>query len=311
MNWKKLLKYSAVAFSSIIIVFGILGVWLLTQLPGPSKVKEVLNKSSAKLQNSSTTSTTNSPQNASPLGDTSSDTAVSPSSPNETMAPQKRVATQQEMSVILNDLANNEKPFVDACKDLGLAGESGFFPKKTERTATKFFEGISGSQKDPVLESVAPVLRFVFRAPGITEVLKLSEDSRGDDSLLEKAELYRQIYRAADYLQKNQTQLNQVVQKSYNLHMIAKAVALKPQLAHDGATKSFCEQIENSLSAKQNLNVEEQVQEMQKFLQDAGIDAKTIGFDPNYRAQVHSEFGKNNLTIKDAWLKDLIDKGMM
>jgi hypothetical protein len=310
MNWKKLLKITAICVSSVIVVFGILGVWLLTKLPGPSQVKQVLDSSASKLEEKAQIAESKKLPNKLEESNGSVEKSAAEQTTTQTEATSHHKTTKMDMYVILNDLANPEAPMVSACRDLARAGESGFFPKKAERTAVKFLDSLVKPQKDPVLESVAPFLRYVFRAPGVREMIQLSQNAQGDDSLFQKAEFYKEAYKAANFLRTNTEEMNQVVQKSYNLHMFAKAVALKPQLANDNATVTFCEQMEKSLTDNQNLNVEEQVQEMQKFLQDSGIDAKSIGFDPKYRAHVQSEFSKNSLMVTDSWLKELVSKGM-
>ncbi|UYL08204.1 hypothetical protein B9G69_014225 [Bdellovibrio sp. SKB1291214] len=309
MNWKKLLKISALSVASLVVVLGGLGVWLLTQLPGPSSVKQALDASSAKLEHRESPALPNSA-----LQDIEQTYAA------EEMAAHQEASAEAESSsgkankfdmfVLLNDFSNPEAPMVTACRDLSRAGESGFFPKKPETPAVNFFDSLAKPQKDPVIESIAPLLRYIFRSPGAREMIQLSEKAEGQDNLLQKAEFYKQVYRMANYLTNNLDQLNQVLQKSYNLHIIAKAVALNPQLANDNATMSFCEQIENSLIENQNLSVEEQVQEMQNFLQDSGIDAKSVGFNPGYRAHVQTEFRKDSFAITDSWLQDLVNKGL-
>ncbi|WP_413578655.1 hypothetical protein ACLVWU_08995 [Bdellovibrio sp. HCB290] len=306
MTGKKLLKILAISASAIILVFGIMGVWLLSMLPGPSKVKEAVQSSVAQIEKkdaeSSVKTQTSASENASENAAANTVTSASDASSGKSHMP---------MEVIYEDFANPSKPLVETCRDLAKAGESGFFPKTQNRTAVKFMDNIASSQKDPVLESVAPVMRYVFRLPGVGDALHLIKGANGDDSLIQKAELYRHFYRAASYLQSNAAEMNQVIQKSYNLHMLSKAVALKPQLASDSSVMSFCEQIEGSLLGNQKVNVEEQVQEMRKFLQDAGIDEKSIGFDANYRSKVEVDLGKGHFSVSDPWLKDLVSKGMM
>lgn len=312
MNWKKLLKISAISLSSIIVVFGLLGIWLLTKLPGPSKVKEVIESSSSKFEQKPDPAVSARPTQDIEAQYATEDQEASGETPStDDSEKTHRKATAGEMHAILGELSRPDAPMVSACRDLARAGESGFFPKKTERSATKFFETVVQAQKDPVLESIAPVFRYIFRAPGVRDMIEMAHKAEGNDSLLQKAEFYREMVRAANFLRNNTTEMNQVVQKAYNLHILSKAVALKPQLANDNSTMTFCEQMEKSLTENQNLNVEEQVQEMQKFLQDSGIDAKSIGFDPKYRAHVQSEFKKNSFTVTDDWLKDLVSKGIL
>ncbi|WP_413581448.1 hypothetical protein [Bdellovibrio sp. HCB288] len=311
MNSKKLLKVLAIGAGSVVVVFGILGVWLLSMLPGPSKMKEAVHSSISKIERKNDGSSPNSENSphVSEVDDVQTKQEIAPSgdaAPSQTAGKSK-----MNMDVVFNDFANPEVPLASACQELSKAGESGFFPKNTDRTAVKFMDNIVSSQKDPVLESVAPIMRWALRVPGISDVVQMVKDSNGDDSLVQKAELYRQLYRAANYFQNHSEEANQVIQKSYNLHMLSKAVALKPQLASDSSTLSFCEQIQGSLLSNQKLNVEEQVQEMQKFLQDAGIDEKAIGFDANYRAKMQMDLGKGHLSITDSWLEDLFKKGLM
>ncbi|WP_413587524.1 hypothetical protein [Bdellovibrio sp. HCB274] len=306
MNWKKVLKILAISFSSVVIVLGAFGIWALSKLPGPSQLNEAVRAVDANLEQTAKSHSAK-VEPAVPEQSASGDRAKSKDEAMQDSAEQKKV----DVRAAVEFLADPNQPMSDACRDLGRAGESGFFPKKTDRSAVKFFEVLVKPQKDPVIESVAPLLRFVFRAPGVSEILKMTENSTGEDSLADKAALYAEILRTANYLRTNGTEMNNVLQKSYNIHMLSKAVALKPELASQSSTVNFCEQIERSLVDRQDLNVEEQVQEMEKFLQDSGIDPKSIGFDPKYRARVQTEFDKNSLTIKDAWLKELFSKGLM
>ncbi|MBO9667126.1 MAG: hypothetical protein J7501_09970 [Bdellovibrio sp.] len=300
MNWKNILKVSGIVVSVCMVLVVGLGVWFLSNLPGPSDLKQAMTPKA--LQSSS--ARTHSVQSESVE---SSQSKAEEPSPNVPLGSEERKEKLKAnfSELVKRDFTNSEKPIVDACRNLVRSGEAQIFRSKEDVSSVKFIEALLSEKQDPVAETLAPILRFVFRAPGLAEVIRMSDEAKGDEGIVKKAEFYGELYRAASYLKQNTQTLNQVLQKSYNLHMLAKAVALKPQLASDGATMSFCEQIEQSLQNSDDLDADAQSSEMQKFLQDSGVEPQAIGFDPKYRSNVSLKLHGRTLSLADAWLMKL------
>jgi hypothetical protein len=87
-------------------------------------------------------------------------------------------------------------------------------------------------------------------------------------------------------------------------------VNLKPQLASDPNTLEFCQKIENMINSRENLSLSEQKAEFEKFLEYSGIQAKEIGYDPNYKTQLSVNFQNKDknfgVTMSGGWLDALM-----
>jgi hypothetical protein len=160
--------------------------------------------------------------------------------------------------------------------------------------------------KDPLGETVLTAIRFVLRAPGIRDSVDTFRESLNQESdgsrIAEKAKLYGSMIRAANYFHAEQNQLNQILQKSYNLHFLAKAVALNPRLATDKATLDFCKQLENNLNSGNTIDVNQQILETETFFKVNYIETKSIGFDRNYRAKIMINLAEKKYKFDDSFM---------
>lgn len=308
MNAKSLLKILGISF--VISAVGLLGFlfWGLSKLPSASDLKKALTP--AALQKTAHASSTESTKAAAAgASDKSSDGAeAAAAQPATAPAPTAREKLAQDtVDVLLKDFADPRKPLVDGCRNLEKAAQSGLLRDPQNASAKYFFSSLSDGNHDPMVETAAPILRFIFRAPGMEQVVEqiMSADAQNDQGLLKKAEFYYEIYRAGDYLQKHTADMDQILQKSYNMHYLARAVAAKPELAKDSATLDFCDQMEKNINAGGEFDADEAASEMSKFLNNAGLDAKAIGYDPAYRSKVKVQFDSARVGVNDSWVVSL------
>ncbi|AHZ84618.1 hypothetical protein Bb109J_c1927 [Bdellovibrio bacteriovorus] len=308
MNAKNLLKVLGISF--VISAVGLLGFlfWGLSKLPSASDLKKALTPPA--LQKTAHASS-NEPGKSTVAGnsDNSADVAEAAAAlPAATPALNAREKLAQDtVDVLLKDFADPRKPLVDGCRNLEKAAQSGLLRDPQNASAKYFFSSLSDGNHDPMVETAAPILRFIFRAPGMEQVVEqiMNADAQNDQGLLKKAEFYYEIYRAGDYLQKHTADMDQILQKSYNMHYLARAVAAKPELARDSATLDFCDQMEKNINAGGEFNADEAASEMSKFLNSAGLDAKAIGYDPAYRSKVKVQFNSTRVGVNDSWVVSL------
>lgn len=305
MKLKSALKVVLLSVALTILVCGGLLMWGLSKLPSAFEIKQSVTppalqtKVVNQMRPNSALEINESPQGT--LGDSHS-------------LPEKQVAdlenerlVQETTKVLTEDFMDTRKPLVESCRNLGLAKDSHLLRDKKSASAKYFFQSLAQEQKDPLVETAAPVLRYVFRAPGMQNVMSmvLQAQENKDLGLLKKAEFYYEIYQAGQYLQNHRTTLDMILQKSYNLHHLAKAVAVKPELAQDGATLNFCEQMEKNLNSDSEYDANLASQEMMNFLKDAGIEPKDIGYDPKYRSKVKMNLGSSQVSLNDTWMVQL------
>jgi hypothetical protein len=298
VTWKTLLK---ILFAGVVllIVLTIIGAGLLlSKLPSAGDIKKMVTSPSASAAGNAGKET---PTNA--LATQSADSPQNDES--------KPVQKKLDMQVVFEDFANERRPMVEVCRHLP-ERKSAYAENQNENSsADYFFKALSSEEnRDPLIEAAAPFLRYIFRAPGMGEVIKSIKEAEdtNDPGILKKAELYRHLFRAATFLKDHTTDINQLIQKSYNLHMLTKAVALNPQLARDGDTLDFCEQMEKNINENGEYNADDQANEMLNFLSLNHIDPKTIGFDHAYRAKVQTSFTGNSLNLSDPWFESFFKK---
>lgn len=301
MRWQKILKTLLVSLALTVVVIAGLLFWGLSKLPSAFDIKQTLTPKAFKKEVAKIEASTGSKGHEETSLEKKNTEPVTEESQKQT---EKEKLVEQTSKVLLEDFSDARKPLVETCRYLQQASESQFLRDQKNASAKYFFQNLAEDQKDPLVESAAPIFRYIFRAPGMDQVLDMvmKAQTANDQSLLRKAEFYYEIYRAGEYLQSHQADMDVILQKTYNLHHLAKAVAQKPELSKDPATLSFCEQMEKSVNGREFFDANEASKEMMKFLRETGIDPKTIGFDPHYRSQVKMNLSKAQLTINDSWI---------
>ncbi|MEK2645620.1 hypothetical protein [Bdellovibrio sp. BCCA] len=310
MNGKGIFKILSLSFAVMVVILGGLLFWGLSKLPSAFDIKQSLTPPALKKSSASSTQTSESSPNPSLESPVTPTDKVNPEASSSPAPTGKEKLASDTARVLLEDFADPRKPMIESCRNLAQASESHFLRDPENASAKYFFESLAQDKKDPLVETAAPILRYIFRAPGMQSVVEMimkAEETK-DVGILKKAEFYYEIYRAGDFLKDHKDDMDVILQKTYNLHHLAKAVAQKPALAKDAATLSFCEDMEKNVTDDGVYNADDASKEMLKFLGDAGIDPKSIGYDPNYRSKVKLNLSNSQVTINDTWVVKLFAK---
>ncbi|WP_413612203.1 hypothetical protein [Bdellovibrio sp. HCB-110] len=305
MNWKNLLKVLSISLALVVVMLGGLAFWGLSKLPSAFEIKQSLTPPALKKADAGAHGKPEGTTEASAANKDESPAVISDGAPSE--APAKSNVTANTTKVLLENFTDTRKPLVEGCRNLAQASESHFMRDPESASAKYFFESLAQEQKDPLVETAAPILRYIFRAPGMQSVIEMvmKAEEIKDLGMLKKAEFYYEIYRAGDFLKDHKDDMDVILQKTYNMHHLAKAVAQKPELAKDAATLSFCEQMEKNVNDSGTYNADQAASEMMKFLSDSGIDPKSIDYDPNYRSKVKLNLSSSQVSINDTWVVKL------
>ncbi|WP_295904774.1 hypothetical protein [uncultured Bdellovibrio sp.] len=310
MNGKNILKILSISLAVIVLILGGLLFWGLSKLPSAFDIKQSLTPPALKKSSVASASQTAAAVENKEAATEEVDTNQTEANPAQQASTPKEKLASDTAKVLLEDFADPRKPMIEGCRNLAQASESHFLRDPENASAKYFFESLAQDKKDPLVETAAPILRYIFRAPGMQSVVEMimkAEETK-DVGILKKAEFYYEIYRAGDFLKDHKDDMDVILQKTYNLHHLAKAVAQKPALAKDAATLTFCEDMEKNVTDDGVYNADEASKEMLKFLGDAGIDPKSIGYDPNYRSKVKLNLSNSQVTINDTWVVKLFAK---
>lgn len=311
MNFKKLLKILGTITLVFLLILICVSVYIFAKLPSPNEIAKTIYKAPAGL--SAHPKPADKMRNAETRDANTDQASKEPSviiQTSEEKAEDDEQLKERVVRLIFDDFTNEQRPYVEVCNQLTQARQSQYIKDEhSHATALYFMSSLASEnadERDLAIETAAPIIRYAFRAPGMSEVLRIaqqSKESSNSSETLRKAELYSHVYQMAKFLYNHTSEMNAIVQKSYNLNMLVRAVSLKPELAKDLSTLNFCLQIEDSLNSSGSFNVEEQAQEIQKFLNVNGIDPQAIGFDPEYRAQVATRASKHSVKVNDGWIE--------
>ncbi|WII71145.1 hypothetical protein QJS83_11805 [Bdellovibrio sp. 22V] len=308
MNWKGAFKIVSVSFFVLSATFVGLIVWGLSRLPSAFEIKKSLTPPALAAADRNAGDRKVSRMKTNPLMKgavaQAAESAKGPSKKSsEPPIPQNQIV-MDTTKVLLEDFVDSRKPLVTGCRHLEKASQSDLLRDPESASSKYFFHSLAQEEKDPLVETAAPILRYVFRAPGMQSVVDMivrAEEAQ-DLSLLKKAEFYYEIYRAGDFLKGHIADMDVILQKSYNMHYLTRAIAQRPELAREPAALSFCEQMEKNLNTNGVYNADVAAQEMMKFLSAAGVDPRSIGYDPHYRSQVKLDLSNSQVMLNDTWV---------
>ena len=283
MNTQKKLSLLVILLVGIIVIFLGLGAWTLTKLPGAYEIKKAFTP--AVLQ------------------------PVASEAP--TQATHEEHIKEDLIKIITQDFTNRQKPLVDACRYIEQAPSSRVFINNPDASAQEFQEALVSGKKDPVAESIAPVLRYLFRAPRVPLIIRQIDNADTIDmSLVSKTELYAHIYQALSFLADHEQEINLLIQKSYYLNTLMRAVALNPPLAQDATVLTMCHHLEQSILGKEGFNSDKEVDDLSHLLQQNNITPQSIGFDSTYRSQIVTDFSGASFSLNEPWLSKIFAKDL-
>ncbi|NUN07271.1 MAG: hypothetical protein HUU57_16115 [Bdellovibrio sp.] len=304
MKWKNIL----IVLSSGVVLLG-LGVavfflWAMSQLPSAFEIKKAVTPPALQVSSAETpTASSPNPVVATELPDQGAVAAEKVVTPEQ----EKARLNQLVAKVLLEDFTDERKAMSNTCKNLASAKDSQLLKDAKNASAKYFFTTLGSEQQDPLVETAAPIFRYIFRAPGMRSFVDtvLQAQENNDTGLVKKTEFYYQLYKTAEYLHARSEEMNTLLQKSYNLHYLAKAVAQKAELAVDPAVVNFCEQIEKGLNEGTGYDADVAEKEMMKFFTDVGVDPASIGYNPQYRSKIKTNFTQSQISLNDTWIIEL------
>jgi hypothetical protein len=298
---KKALKIIAIIFGSLIVITFIALLIFIKKLPSTYQIKQAIQPRAG--QNPEYAAKTE-------RGPPQAPTAALPAKAEaKARTDEDRADEGKELSLraLHEDFMNDRQPLSNVCASLGNASESHFLRSDENANSKEFMRKILDTTKDPLIESAAPVFRYVFRLPGVKDLLNKVEESQAENAedLAQKAGFYAQLAIAAKDIRASKAQLDQVLNKSYHMYVLSRAVAQRPELARDPATLSFCEQMEKNINLNQDYNPDQQSAELSKFLEDVKISPADVNYDAGYRSDVGFTFKDNAILMENVWVEKL------
>ncbi len=217
--------------------------------------------------------------------------------------------TQAENSKIneamLEDLTSQNKPLSDFCSSLKNA-KDGMLSQKEFGEA--FTQSLSEDKRDPRIQAIKPMLRFVMRLPKMTEMIDEAQAAveRSDEGFLKKAEFYAKAFSAFTEMKEHQPDIESVMDRSYLFLGLNKLIAAKPEFLNDPRLQNYCSDIELSFNQSTPVDFDQEKKNFLKFLEDMNVKPKEIGFDPYYKSDVKFNFAGEAMTIDGGWPSDLV-----
>lgn len=298
----KILKYFAIAVGSLLTIFVIILVLILFSLPGPGHLITNLNRKSNEsipLAKQGDTVTN--------LPEKKTESLSSPDKP----APEKNGSYSlktEEGKKILQDLTSLDQGLANVCDHLHNAERIKEEGLKPNEFGQKMEDSVLTDKKDPMIESMKPILRFAFNLPEMKSLFKLAEEASetNDDGFFTKAEFYSKLFGVYSEMKANKSKIEEISDRGYLLFIMSKIVSLRPELANDSKLQTYCQSIEESNNNQTPFSFSEALVEFESFLTYAGVSAKEVGFDPNYRTHFIIENNQNGISFKGGWIDQLI-----
>lgn len=203
------------------------------------------------------------------------------------------------------DLLSPQKPLSDFCSSLKNAKDGAF---EQGEFGEAFNESLNEETRDPRIQAVKPMLRYVMRLPKITDLVQVAQAAvdRNDEGFLKKAEFYSKALQAFGEMKAHKSDIESVMDRSYLLLGLNKLLVKKPELLNDSRLQNYCGGVEMSFNQNRPVDFENEKKDFLNFLNDIGATPSDIGFDPNYQSKVNILFSGRSLTFEGGWLNDLI-----
>lgn len=297
---KKALKVVAILGGVLVLIVALFFVLLLNMLPSPAEIKRAA--SPQKIETSEVAVPTGANM---PLPEKQSVAAT----PTKTYEQKVETSKELNLKLLKEDFLNEQVPLATVCNNLSWAAPSRASASSKIKPQDFLSELAKPTDRDPIIESTGPVLRYLFRQSRMRELTDMifQADENKDNGFMKKAEFYSQLVLVAQQLRDNKEKLDQVMMKSYNLFILSKALGLKPELAKDPATLDFCRQLETNTNQQLDFNADEQAAELKKFLDYAQVKPVEVGYDPSYRANAKFSYNNNNVRLGNIWLEDIFE----
>lgn len=305
---KKFLKILGVVAATLAVVLVIILVLIIRALPSPSEIGRYMKPSTVKSALKKPD-----PAQAEKAAETAAaETAKEESAPAATSETTKKYSIKgdtEEEKKILDDILNPNQPLSQFCNYLRNAPQSNTKGYTFTEFGQKFKDSVMSEDKDPIIQAIKPTLRFVMQLPQMKEMIRQAQEAadKGEtDSLMQKAAFYKQALGAYTELLSHKVEAEEVMDRSYQMMIMAKVIAEKPQLLSDNRVDDYCRSIESAINSKTKVSWSEEQNEFSKFLEETGVDPKSVGYDPNYKTKLDTTYGPAGLNMKGGWIDSVL-----
>jgi hypothetical protein len=221
-------------------------------------------------------------------------------------AEQKRIEKIKLTEVLVDDLISSEKPISDFCTSLAKANDKVFNNKKEFRQAFK--QSINEDQRDPRIQALKPVARFVLRLPHVAEMTRVAQSAveQNDKSFLKKTEFYGYALVAFVELKQHTKEIEDMMDRSYLLYGLNKLVAKNPDVLKDPRLHQYCDKVETAFNQSRPIDFESERKEFLNFLEEVNATPNEINFNPSYKSELKFQMTRKKIQFEGGWVNDLI-----
>ena len=207
----------------------------------------------------------------------------------------------------LDDLINPNKPLSNFCSSLKNAKAGKMDNQEVGRA---FQASLDEATADPRAQALKPLFRYILRMPELQELIAVAEKSavQADEGFADKAEFYGKAVSAFMAMRAHKQDFESVADRSYLFYKLNSAVAQKPEILTDERLKKFCEETESAFNTNVPVQFDQEKKNFERLLSELGVDAASIGYDPNYKTEFSVVMGKSNLNLTGGWLNEAFAK---
>ena len=303
-KWMRILGYFA---GAIFIIFILVVVLIVKSLPSPAQIgQKFFSASQAKPQAQTTTT----------ISKNSNDGASTIESAQQAQNTDQRLQRDENGNytlknsnnvMIMQDLFAEGRPASDVCRFLRNADQSKINGYTVEEFDDRFEKSGLTDEKDPVVQSMKPILRLLFQMPTIQKLIEMASTAakENDQSFKTKADFYKMAYQMSVEVTQNIPKFESISDKTYFLYMMARATNLRPDLATDPSAIEYCTSIENAINTNSDFPIDLQKREFERFLAYTKLTPAEVGYDPNYKTQLKMEWNSSSVRLKGGWMESL------
>lgn len=215
----------------------------------------------------------------------------------------------------LKEFIDDKTPALDYCSKLSQAKSGPISTPQQKTQNQKNTIATDDLDDDLRLEAIKPFFKTILKQPETQKLLYMvmreeaflnhSPESKSD-GMFEKAQFYKQAYSAFSEMKENLPQYESVVDRSYLMYKLNDLLVFKPELQNDPRIMKFCEDNEDESNSYAPVDFQNEKQVFERLIQELGVDAKSIKYDPEYKTTLKLNFSKDNLQISGGWLEEIL-----
>jgi hypothetical protein len=300
MTKRRILIALAALFGVFVLVLVVGLASLISMLPGRSEIaKKLEGGEPSQTQKAPVPQASNPKEAATTSATTVAASEVPASETPEEKAKREKKAQDQKNEALLEKLMSEDPSDIRVCDNLGRKQLS---KKQLEEERT--FDEMMTDRDDPMNEAFRYPILQVFNDPALKDLFaevkenKAKTENQTDaekDSWLEKAGFYSRLAYTGAKVLSRKSEFEHMGNQAMHLTALAKLTALKPEIAARGDLQSLCRLIENKAKNGQESDLRDERQQLVEIFKDAGVDPKTVGFDPSKWIHFTMKYDKKSL----------------